>query len=246
MTQQKQQPKEPHSIESIFLHSFALLKQTWLHTLPLTICLIVAILSPSFWLYDANRPVFFLGYFLLSSYIFSVLLYYMLSFHREAPVSLRQALWTCLKKLWIIVATGVLVILLTVIGYILLFVPGIIVTVWLSMCVPLILWDDANPLQAVRQSYELTTDEWWRTALIVFLPIALLTFIAMPLQEAIWHKLISLETYATIQKVLVIFICLGYVPWVASLITLQFDDLKRRQAIRKLRGTPMQFASNSR
>lgn len=225
---------EPLSIEQVFSHGFSLFKATWRKTLPLIIFLAVIILTPSFWFYNPDEPLLFFGYFFFSLYVFSTLFYYMDKTQLGEQVDLKTALIAAGRKFWIIALATIYVSILTLIGYALFIIPGILVTVWLSMVIPLILFNGAGVFDVIRKSYELTTDEWWRTALVVFLPIALMSLIGLPLQEAVWNRLISLETYRIIRKILFLGICLWYTPWVTALLVVQFEDLKRRQAIRRL------------
>lgn len=223
---------QPESLRTIFFNSFKLFQKTWIHLFPLTVLLGIAILSPHALLYNPEKPILFFGYFFFSVFIFACVLYYTALIHMShKDARLGQVLLFVTKKLWIIVITVIVTTFLTLLAYGLLIIPGIIVTVWLSMCVPLILIENAGPLNVFRKSYELTTDHWTRTAAVVFLPMALMSLFGFMIWGgAKWH-LIDITYYRTITNIFILLVSFFYLPWVAALIILQFEDLKKRQVI---------------
>lgn len=225
---------QPQSVREIFLGSFKLFRRAWLHLMPLTIFLGVVILSPNLFIFNPHNPWLFVGYFIFSIFVFSSVLYYTWHINNGEHVHLKNATLVALKKIFIILVASILVSIVTLISYAFLIIPGIIVTVWLSMSIPLILMENVGPLAVFRKSYELTTDEWLRTAIVIFVPVVIISVIGSFITAWVIFYGMSFLYYKIAIAIFIIAISLFYLPWTAGLIILQFEDLKKRQAIRAL------------
>ena len=149
-------------------------------------------------------------------------------------ISFNESNFSALKKISIILVAIILVSIVTLISYGFLIVPGIIVTVWLSMCLPLILMENVGPLAVFRKSYELTTDEWLRTAIVIFLPVVIISVIGSSITAWVIFYGMNFLYYKIAIAIFIFSISLFYLPWMAGLIILQFEDLKKRKALRAL------------
>lgn len=235
---------QPQPVRDIFLASFELFKKTWLHLMPLTIFLSIVVLSPNLLIFNPNNPWLFLGYFIFSVFVFSSVLYYIWHVNKGEKIHLRDAALVAAKKLVIILPATILISVVTLISYAFLIVPGIIVTVWLSMGLPLILMENVGPLAVFRKSYELTTDEWLRTAIVIFLPVVILSVIGFSITAWVIFYGVNFLYYEIAIGLFIFFVSLFYLPWTAGLVILQFEDLKKRQAIRALNPQLVNFSES--
>ncbi len=55
-----------------------------------------------------------------------------------------------------------LTLLLTALGFLLLVVPGIVVGIYLSLALPVLVWEKCGPIKAVRRSIQLVRRQGWR------------------------------------------------------------------------------------
>lgn len=222
----------PQSIWQIFSNSFGLFKKTWLPMWPLTISFEMVILLPFLCAPYSYLPYLLMGYFVVSIFVFSSAVYYTMHVNKGETIYLTQAILVTAKKFLVILITTILMILLTLIAYCFLIVPGIITTVWLSMCLPLILLEHVNPLNVLRKSYELTTDNWTQTAVVVFSPFFITTLTGV-IVNGLGYKLGFLY-YQWIMIFVISLFSIFYLPWMAALLVLQFEDLQNRKALRTL------------
>lgn len=222
---------QPQPLGQIFGNSFKLFKKIGFRLFPLTIFLGVVVFSPSLFIFNPQQPLLFVGYFIFSIFVFSAALYYAAHVNKNENIYLTRASLVAGEKLPIILVTTFLLTILTLLAYGFLIVPGIIVTVWFSMCLPLILLDHAGPLEVFRKSYELTTDAWGRTAVVVFLPLIIMSLIGEVARELFIFYPMNFLYFEIILGFFVFFTSLFYLPWVAALLILQFEDLKKRKAL---------------
>lgn len=237
------QNNQPQGLIHIFLNSFSLFKKTYVRLFPLTIFLAVIIFSPSLIIYNPLHPALFIGYFIFSIFVFSSAIYYTAHKSKGENIELKRSMLIAGEKLLLILATTVIAMVATLLGYGFLIIPGIIVTVWFSMCLPLILLEHAGPFNALRKSYELTTDDWSRTAVVVFCPVIISSLMGFIITEIFLFYKISVLYYEIILGVFVFFASLIYLPWVAALLILQFEDLKKRKALRELNARLLSLGS---
>ena len=229
---------QPQSLAQIFLNSFHLFNKTHLHLSLLTIFLAVVIFSPSLFIYNPLHPGLFIGYFVFSIFVFSSAIYYIAHQNKGENIGLKRSMLIAGEKLPIILLTTVIAMILTLLAYSFLIIPGIIVTVWFSMCLPLILLEHEGPIKVLRKSYELTTDDWSRTAVVVFCPVIISSLMGFAVTEVFLLYNLSFLYYEIILGIFVFFVSLVYLPWVAALLILQFEDLKKRKALRELNVQP--------
>lgn len=235
---------QPQPVREIFLASFELFKRTWLHLMPLTVFLSIVILSPNLLIYNPHNPWLFLGYFAFSVFVFSSVLYYTWHVNKGENIHLKDAILVAAKKLPIVLIATSLLSAVTLISYAFLIVPGIIVTVWLSMSLPLILMENVGPLAVFRKSYELTTDEWLRTAIVIFLPIVIMSVVSFAITAWVIFYGMNFLYYKIAIALFILVVSFFYLPWTAGLVILQFEYLKKRQAIRALNPQPVNFLDN--
>jgi Membrane domain of glycerophosphoryl diester phosphodiesterase len=125
--------------------------------------------------------------------------------------------------------TYIVVVIITIPGWILLIIPGIWLSVKLCMSFPAVIFERAGPFRSIGRSWKLTADNWWRvfgTLVVVFL-IALVVNFALgavlgivaaasdtlsELAFAILNTIVTLLTYM-----------LTYPLWAAVLTVIYYD-----------------------
>jgi hypothetical protein len=150
----------------------------------------------------------------------------------SAGDSLRYALGRFLP----LIVTYILVVLITIPGFILLLLPGIWLTIKLCMAFPAVIFERANPFRAIGRSWRLTRGNWWRVfgALFVVFLIALVINFALTavlggiaassdtmseVAFAVLATLITLLTYV-----------LTYPLWAAVMTVIYYDLRVRHEA----------------
>ncbi len=79
----------------------------------------------------------------------------------DQPMTLGQAFTAAKPLIWPLVITGILVAIFTLIGLVLLVIPGIIVGVWLSLAMFIVVDEQKRGMAAVKQSKEYVKGYWW-------------------------------------------------------------------------------------
>jgi hypothetical protein len=132
----------------------------------------------------------------------------------------------------LIVAYIVMVIIL-VPAFIALIIPGIWISVKLSMTFPALVCEKAGPFKSIGRSWELTKDNWWRvfgTLLVVFL---LLFVITLALGGVLGAVLLSSDSmgelaFAVLTTLIGLLIAAITYPLIAAVVTVMYYDLRVR------------------
>ena len=105
----------------------------------------------------------------------------------DAGVSYNRAFWRVLTLLMVGLLSFALIVLV-VVGFALLIVPGIIMLtlmIYWSLATQAVVMEGYKPLSALKRSFDLVRGNWWRTftawALIILVTIGLSLIIGLPL-----------------------------------------------------------------
>lgn len=79
----------------------------------------------------------------------------------DEPMSLGQAFTNAKPYIWPFFLTAILVGIFTIIGLILLIIPGIIVGVWLSFALFIVIFENKRGMEAIKASREYVKGYWW-------------------------------------------------------------------------------------
>ena len=79
----------------------------------------------------------------------------------DQPMTLGQAYSAAKPFIWPMIITGLLVGIFTIIGLILLVIPGIIIGVWLSFAMFIVVAENKSGMTAVKASKEYVAGYWW-------------------------------------------------------------------------------------
>ena len=140
--------------------------------------------------------------------------------------------WAVRRFIPLIVAY-VLIVIITIPGFILLILPGIWLSVKLCMAFPAVIFERANPFAAIGRSWKLTRKNWWRvfgTLFVVFL-IALVVNFALTAVLGIvagGSDTISEVAYAVLATIITLFTYMLTYPLWASVMTVIYYDLRVR------------------
>jgi hypothetical protein len=132
----------------------------------------------------------------------------------------------------LIVAYIVMVIIL-VPAFIALIIPGIWISVKLSMTFPALVCEKAGPFKSIGRSWELTKDNWWRvfgTLLVVFI---LMFVITLALGGVLGAVLLSSDSmgelaFAVLTTLIGLLIAAITYPLIAAVVTVMYYDLRVR------------------
>ncbi len=83
----------------------------------------------------------------------------------------KQAFWRGVRLIPRFILMGICYMLAIMGGFILLIIPGIYLMLSLSMSYYLIIVDDLKGIESLKTSHQLIKGHWWRTAVIVSIPI---------------------------------------------------------------------------
>ena len=97
---------------------------------------------------------------------------------------------------------------------------AIFILISFMFAVPLILFDHKGCIEALKASYKLVWGNWWRTFFILAVPMFIM-FTAEALVQTLIKNLV-------VTNLLIAVIGLIVIPYVQSLILVQFNDLKLR------------------
>ena len=140
--------------------------------------------------------------------------------------------WAVRRFIPLIVAY-ILIVIITIPGFILLILPGIWLSVKLCMAFPAVIFERANPFAAIGRSWKLTRKNWWRvfgTLFVVFL-IALVVNFALTAVLGIvagGSDTISEVAYALLATIITLLTYMLTYPLWASVMTVIYYDLRVR------------------
>jgi hypothetical protein len=145
------------------------------------------------------------------------------------------ALATALRRLPLLIVMIILTMLVLVLGFVLLIVPGLILIVSLALAMPILLLEDKGPIASLLSSHRLVWGHWWRTTailtvggIIIFVLYVILGVIAAAVApmlaggEAAFAAMISMFIVLAVAGILI-------APYFAALMLCIYWDLKLRK-----------------
>lgn len=128
------------------------------------------------------------------------------------------------KWLQLFLATLAYVVIISC-GLLFVFIPGIYLMVALVLYLPIMLYEDKPIFDALKRSYRLTKDHWWRTLMVVFTPVSFLIVGNLVLSYIFSNQILAVR-YA-IDSILTFLL----MPWVITTILVQYHDLSLRELL---------------
>ena len=146
--------------------------------------------------------------------------------------SWRRSLTETFRRLHSIVWVSVLTYVLAVLAAIACLLPGIWLYIAWTVAVPALLTEDVRGLQALRRSFGLVRNFWWRTFALVVLGTMLASIVGLALGGALGALTLGFEgDAAVILANLIASVLAGVVatPFVAAMIVVLYIDLRVRK-----------------
>lgn len=230
-------PAEHLSIPRVWTKGSELWRRSFTTIMPLLLVLIAWMYIPSFFLFaeSINTWVFvaFLVVYILGLFFWSGAIYYRMHMMLlNEPSDNAGALKIMQQRLWKIALAIVIASLLLSAGFLLLF-PGLYFLVFIWFYFPIIIFDNLDPIKALRASYKLVHNHWWETAIAVGIPFLMLLGLGFLIEHMtigldftriiFFHN--SIEWY--IQHLLKIILTLILLPFFIAFIVVQLENLKR-------------------
>lgn len=106
----------------------------------------------------------------------------------DQPMTLSQAFTNAKPLIWPMFLTGLLVAIFTIIGLILIVIPGIIVGVWLSFSLYIVVAENKSGMEAIKASKAYVQGYWWPIfgrALVIGIIIAVISGVIGAIANAI-------------------------------------------------------------
>ncbi len=163
----------------------------------------------------------------------SGLIYQMQGVAESRSVSLSEALMRGAKTLLPIIVGIILYVLILMVGFVLLIIPGIILSVSLYFWYTGVVLDNESPVQSLKHSHRLVWGKWWRTLtvlsvywimlLVVYMGFGIAVGVFMATGgalDSVGFKLITELVAAVISTIIT--------PLIYSVMIVQYHDLKLR------------------
>lgn len=99
--------------------------------------------------------------------------------------SVSQSMAICLRHLPKVYVGLLLTSLVSILGWFIMFIPGIFLAIVFTFVMPLILLDDYGIVGAFKESWHLVVGNWWRIFAMLLIPLLILAMVSMmPVHDA--------------------------------------------------------------
>jgi hypothetical protein len=172
-------PSSPQSVGQVLDAAFRIFQASLLKCLPHGVLSMIAGQLPNIYFLAIGRPfhdfgggdplwwtLYALGT-LLGLFIWSAMLLRQRSIASQEAVELRTELGEALRRMPAVVGLFTLSLALLAVGIVALILPGLYLTIGLSLSWLILLIERLGPIAAVRRSLHLVRGSWWRTALVL-------------------------------------------------------------------------------
>jgi hypothetical protein len=138
-----------------------------------------------------------------------------------------------LRRLWLVIATTILLTLALIAGFIALILPGFWLFVCFAVAIPALLFEELGPAQALGRSFRLVQGRWWATFAALFVMLVLLLVIVIVVTGTIVAAVLSDSDNEVLGAILtaiaaILVTALAY-PLQAAVVTLIYFDLRVRK-----------------
>ena len=131
-----------------------------------------------------------------------------------------------IKRKWLDIYLGMLIVSIsTIVGLVMLIIPGLVIAVYLLFYLPIILLEDKHALTSLRDSLKMVTGFFWRSAGVLLVPTALI--IAF-LKFNTWIMGSGNQLGLVLGKIVVMSFLL---PYFSSVILVYYNDVKLRRKL---------------
>jgi Uncharacterised protein family (UPF0259) len=200
------QPTQPQSIGGVLDTTFQLYKAALMPSIPLTLLLVIAgspssiyvmthssagaadplamlalVQNPNYWLAALASMVGFM-------WLLAALYLKIGALGAGEDVSVGTALQKAIGRLPTLLLMMIVFMIVITIGFLLLLVPGLILTVTLALCFAPAVFEGKGPIDSLLESHRLVWGNWWRTAAILtvgFIVVMVIYMVAVLLIGAV-------------------------------------------------------------
>ena len=170
---------------------------------------------------------------LITAFLTSSLLHHIYNIGNEQSISLKDSMFFVATKYITLAVSMLIVFVLSMLGIILIILPGIFILVSFVLVQPLVLFEAQGVMGALKGSFKLVWGNWWRTSFVV-LPLVAIDF---------WLDVVMYSTttnslwYLAIGRVLFyILLC----PLGNICVLMMFNDLKLRKSSADITAAPLE------
>lgn len=240
-------PSQPLSIGKVLDNSFSLYKTSLLALIPLMIVIsglnfVSQIFSPGMTMAVEENPDLAMSavtdYYIIATVIGLINLLLVLaaiarlnSISRSTSMSIPGALKVASKHWLKVFLAFIFYLIATILGTILLIVPGVIVMLSMSFFMFLILIDGLGPFSSLGASHRLVWGNWWRSATVLSVPVIIIVILAtLALIPGMLYSIDSADFESMMFIVLVSYTVLNVItyPLYLAVGLVLFNDLKLR------------------
>lgn len=164
---------------------------------------------------------------LVSTYFYGLLLSRIFGLLMMRKKTLGDAVRDVLGKSLRLFPVMLVTTVLTFLGFMFVLFPGIFLMVLFAFAVPAVVLENETIFGSIRMSIRLVWGNWWRTAVVLFLPIAIIALLLSIAVLFLGPHIGSIGVFF-----LRTFLLASTVPFIVTLIIMQMSDLEVRRAIR--------------
>lgn len=141
-----------------------------------------------------------------------------------------------LRVLLPLIAGSIVTVCALIVGYVLLIVPGVILTISLAFFQFCVVLDRQGPIAGLNRSHTLVWGNWWRTFLVMILMLLIIILIAVVLLVPFAlmlgvHPGADTGRSLLVQGVLEMVAEAVFSPFILAIMYVQYHDLKVRRAL---------------
>lgn len=243
-----QLPQQPLTMKQVLAESYALFKDA-VGKLHVVLTLFFVLLATPYIVMPLINHVwldFFTPYYeikvgiLIFIYTLFVFWFYGAFYHqlnvimRIQPASAKASLTAVLKKMPALIAAFIVAAIANFAGMIIFLIPGIYFLVIITLYYPLIVIDDLGPIRGFKQALHLVLGDWWRSALVMVVPVLLSFLIMFGVGIVLFLCLIVFRPSAPVMEIFFIYMQIAlavlFLPMSAVVNSVQIYNLKLRKS----------------
>jgi len=118
-----------------------------------------------------NTVLYFIITGLITLFIYAVAYHQLGAYLQAKPLHFKDSMRMMLKKIPTLILAGILALLLTVLGFAALIIPGVFIVGALFYYYPSLIVDNMSPAAALKYTLEIMWGQWWRSSYILMTPI---------------------------------------------------------------------------
>lgn len=236
---------QPQTIGQVLDHSFKLYAEAFKKVLPLSFLSALLMAIPGLLTPEASGDLESASAVMRQSMMWLVLLlpiyfilvsgliYQMQGVAELRSISLSEALMRGAKTLLPIIVGIILYALVLVVGFVLLIVPGIILSVSLYFWYTGVVLDNESPVQSLKHSHRLVWGNWWRTLIVlsVYWIMLLVVYMGFGIGVGVFMATggaLDSAGFTLITELVAALISTVITPLIYSVMIVQYHDLKLR------------------